>query len=86
MKQTFNELVRYVTIQGGVLTAEDRLDTLLNSLPKKYDLLLESYHSAKPAPDIDCIWDRLLDIELTTKRREKQSGGSVHLGEVEVEG
>ena len=71
MKQNINELVRHVTVQGGVLIAEDRLDTLLNSLPKKYDLLLESYHFAKPAPDIDCIWDRLLDIELTTKRREK---------------
>ena len=32
-----------------MLTAEDWLDTLLNSLPKKYDLLLESYHSAKLA-------------------------------------
>ena len=28
----------------------------------------------------------MLDVELTAKRREKQSGGSVHLGEVEVEG
>ena len=86
MKQTLNELVRHVTLQGGVLRAENRLDTLSNSLPKKYDLLLESYHSAKPAPDIHYIWDTLLDIELTTKRREKQSGGSVHPGQVEVEG
>ena len=35
---------------------------------KKFDLLLESYHFAKPAPDIDYIWERLLDIELAAKR------------------
>ena len=54
-KQTFNELVRHVTVQGGVLTSKGRLDTLLNSLPKKYDILVESYHSAKRAPHIDYI-------------------------------
>ena len=42
--------------------------------------------TAKPAPGIDYVWDRLLDIELTAKRKGKQGGGSAHLGEVEVEG
>ena len=58
-----------------MLTAEDRLDTRRNSFPKEYDLLLESYQSAKHAPDIDYIWDRLLDIELTNKGRENRAVG-----------
>ena len=51
-----------------------------------YDLLLEFYSSVRPAPGIDYVSDRLLDIELTANRRGKQDGGSAHLGEVEVEG
>ena len=55
MKQTFHELVRRVTVQGGVISTEERLGALLNALPQKYDLLLESYSSARRAPGIDYV-------------------------------
>ena len=55
MKQTFHELVRRVNVQEGVISTEERLSALLNALPQKYDLLLESYNSARPAPGIDYV-------------------------------
>ena len=59
MKQTFNELVRHVTVQGGVLTSKGRLDTLLNSLPKKYGFSLNrttlpSLHQTSTIFGTDC--------------------------------
>ena len=33
-KLRYNELIRKITVQGGVMREEDRLDTLLTSFPK----------------------------------------------------
>ena len=54
LKQRFNELLRKVVEQNGVVTIEDQLQTLLASLPAKFDILRESYFSVTPAPNISC--------------------------------
>ena len=53
IKQRYNELLRKVTVQGGMIGANDKLQTLLGSLPEKYDILCESYFAQTPAPIID---------------------------------
>ena len=68
IKQRYNELLRKLTVQGGAMTVADRLDTLLGALPEKYDILREAYYTQTPAPTIDFVWDRMLDIENTEKR------------------
>ena len=55
IKQRYNELFRKVTVQGGMIGANDRLQTLLGAIPKKYDLPCESYFAQTPAPPIDYI-------------------------------
>lgn len=74
VKQRYNELLRKVTVQGGVVDAGDRLETLLNALPMKYDVLRESYFAQTLALGLEYIWDRMFDIETTQKRRAIQSG------------
>ena len=81
IKQRFDELVRKVMQQGGVVSADDQLQTLLGSLPEKYDVLRESYFSVDPAPNISYLWRRMFDIETTQKRRESEAGGSGMRGE-----
>ena len=80
IKQRYNELLRKLTVQGGAMTVADRLDTLLGALPEKYDILREAYYTQTPAPTIDFVWDRMLDIENTEKRRAAQSGGHGMMG------
>ena len=82
IKQRYNELLRKVTVQGGVVDVGDRLETLLNALPEKYDILRESYFAQTPAPEIEYVWDRMYDIETTEKRRAAQTGSSAMIGEV----
>ena len=82
IKQRYNELLRKVTVQGGMIGANDRLQTLLGALPEKYDILRESYFAQTPAPPIEYIWDRMYDIETTEKRRALQSGASAMATEV----
>ena len=55
MKQRFNELLREVGGQNGVVSAEDQLQTLLGSLPAKFDILRETYFSMTPAPNINYL-------------------------------
>ena len=74
IKQRYNELMRKVTVQGGVIEGANQLDTLLNALPQKYDMMREAYFAQIPVPDIDYMWDRMYDIELTEKRRAVQYG------------
>ena len=74
IKQKFNELLRRITVQRGVVTAADQLQTLLGSLPQEFDMLRETYFSQTPAPNIDYIWDIMFDIETTLNRRLAQSG------------
>ena len=38
IKQKYNESLRKVTVQGGVIDVGDKLETLLDALPKKYDI------------------------------------------------
>ena len=80
IKQRYNELLRKLTVQGGTMTAADKLDTLLGALPEKYDILREAYYTQTPAPTIEFVWDRMLDIENTEKRRAAQSGGQGMMG------
>ena len=86
IKLRYNELIRKIIVQRGVINEEDRLETLLTSLPEKYDHLKESYYAQPIAPGIDYIWDRMLDIEATEKRRAAQSGASCHSAEVYYQG
>ena len=52
IKLRYHELLRKVTVQGGMIGANDRLQTLLGSLLEKIDLLRESYFAQTPAPRI----------------------------------
>ena len=81
IKQRYNELLRRVTVQNGIINADDRLQTLLGALPKKYDVLRETYFAQTQAPTIDFVWDRMFDIETTEKRRASQSEGTSMMGE-----
>ena len=85
-KLRYNELIRKIIVQGGVINEEDRLETLLTSLPKKFDHLKESYYAQLDAPGIDYIWDRMLDIEATENRRAAEDGGSSYNAEVYYQG
>ena len=42
-----------ITVQGGVINEVDSLETPLNALPEKYDILRESYFAQTPAPEIE---------------------------------
>ena len=50
IKQKTNELLRKIIGQGGVVSVADRLQTVLGALPKKSDMLRESYFAQTPAP------------------------------------
>ena len=54
-----------------VVSDEDKLQTLLGSLPERFDTIRESYFAQTPAPSIDYIWRRMFDRETTQKRREQ---------------
>ena len=82
IKQRFNELIRKVVQQNGAISVEDQLQTLLVSLPAKFDVLRESYFAVTPAPNISYLWRRLFDIETTQKRREAKGEGTSMRGEV----
>ena len=82
LKQRFNELLRKVVEQNGVVTVEDQLQTLLASLPAKFDILRESYFSVIPAPNISYLWSRMFDIESTQRRREAEGDSTGMRGEV----
>ena len=75
-KLRYDELLRKVTMQGGTMSVDDRLQTLLGALPRKYDHLRESFFAQTPAPGIQYIWDRMYDIEGQEKKRALQSGES----------
>ena len=55
MKQRFNELLRKVGEQNGVVSGADQLQTLLGSLTAKFDILRESYFSVTPVPNINYL-------------------------------
>ena len=75
-KHRFDELLRQVAVQGGTISEEDQLGTLLNALPKRFDMLKESFAAREHQPDINFIWTRMHDIETTQKRRAAESGAS----------
>ena len=77
---------RKIIAQGGVMSEEDNLDTLLTSLPKKYDILRVSYYAQPVVRVINNLWDRMLDIESTKKRRTIQSGAAGVSAEVYYQG
>ena len=64
IKLRYNELIRKIIMHRGVINEEDRLETLLTSLPEKYDHIKESFYAQPIAPGIDYIWDRMLDIDV----------------------
>ena len=72
-KQNFNDLLRLVTSRGGFVSDEDHLQTLLGSLPERFDTIRETYFAQDPAPDTENIWMRMFDRETTQKRREQSS-------------
>ena len=55
--------------QNGVVSVEDQLQTLLGSLPAKFDILRESYFSQTPAPNITYLWTRMLYIAINNSLR-----------------
>ena len=85
IKQRFNELLRKVGEQNGVISIEDQLQTLLGSLPAKFDILRESYFVQTPAPNITYLWTRMYDIETTQKRREAEMDSTGMRGEAPFE-
>lgn len=72
IKHRFEELVRKVVQQKGILTVDDKLQVLVCGLPERYDILRESFFGMRPAPDIDYMWSRLDDIGSTQKQRESE--------------
>ena len=75
-KLRYDELLRKLTVQGGMIGENDRLQTLLGALPRKYDHLKESYFAQTPAPGIRYVWDRMYNIESQEKKRELQEESS----------
>ena len=59
IKLKYDELLRKVTDQGGMIGDNDRLQTSLGALPQKFDLLREAYLTKDPAPGIQFLWDRM---------------------------
>ena len=82
IKLRYDELLREVIVQGGMIGANDRLQTLLGALPEKIDLLREAYFTQTPG--IQYLWDRMYDIESTERKRALQSGASGMAAEAEV--
>ena len=56
VKLRYDDILRRVTAQGGMIGENDRLQTLLGALPPKFDLLREAYHTKDPAPGIQFLW------------------------------
>lgn len=84
IQNRYNDLIRQVLVQGGTLTDENRRDTLLGALPRKYDTLKEAYFAQGAIgalPIVDYIWDRMFDIETTEKRRAEERGYTALIGE-----
>ena len=82
VKLRYDDLLRKVTAQGGMIGENDRLQTLLGALPPKFDLLREAYYTKDPAPGIQFLWDRMYDIDSLEKKRALQSEASGMLAEV----
>ena len=82
VKLRYEDLLRKVTAQGGMIGENDRLQTLLGALPQKIDLLREAYYTKDPAPRIQFLWDRMYDIDGMEKKRALQSEASGMLAEV----
>ena len=75
-KLRYDELLRKLSVQGGMIGENDRLQTLLGALPKKFDHLRESYFAQTPAPGIRYVWDRMYNIESQEKKRAQQAEAS----------
>ena len=72
-KQNFNDLLRRDSAQGGVMSPDDRIQTLLGSLPERFDTIRETFFAQRPLPTIEYIWERMFDKETTYKRREQSA-------------
>ena len=72
IKLRYDELLRKVTVQGGMIGDNDPLQTLLGALPRKFDNLRESYFAQTVAPRIQYLWERMYDIESQEKKRVVQ--------------
>lgn len=68
-KFRFGDLLRKVTEQGGAISVEDRLATLLGSLPPKFHLVRDVYYGQRPLPNIQYLWDMMSISEKAVKRR-----------------
>ena len=72
IKLRYDELLRKVRVQGGLIGENDRLQTLLGALPRKFDNLRESYFAQAVPPGIQYLWERMYDIESQEKKRAIQ--------------
>ena len=72
-RQNFEDLVQNVTTQGGLVSDDDQLLTLLGSLPERLESIRDTYYSQTQAPEIEYIWARMYDKEVAQKRREQSS-------------
>ena len=77
IKLRYDELLRKVTVQGGMIGDNDRLQTLLGALPRKFDNLRESYFAQLAPPGIQYLWERMYDIESQEKKRSAQTDAAV---------
>ena len=58
-------------VQGGTIGVTNNLETLLNVLPEKFDVLRESDFAQTSAPKIHYVWFRMYDIETIEKRKRR---------------
>ena len=66
-----------IPIEGGAIDVADTLETSLNALLEKFDILLESYFAQTPTSEIEYVWDVLYDIE-TTGKENSTAGWSIN--------
>ena len=70
-KQNFDDLLRRVSSQGGTMSETDQVQTLLGSLPEKFETIRDTFFAQTPLPGIVYIWERMFDKETSYKRREQ---------------
>ena len=56
IKQKYKELLRTVTVEGGVINARSRLESLQDALPEKYDIVRVSSFLQTPAVRITSVF------------------------------
>ena len=72
-RQNFEDLIQEVTTQGGIVTESEQLLTLIGSLPEKLETIRDTFYAQTPEPDIEYVWSRLHDREVSQRRRDQSA-------------